>query len=658
MKLMKSWLKWLKDKSKLINFKKTKKKSESSQKKLKISPKYLIFGGVGLILLCLIAFASYSFAYDHKNYLHVYVGDIDLGGKSKEATVTILNDNSQKFINSEITLKNPDTDKTYSLDPVEIGCTFNVEKTADEIWQYGRDNQGVINNFYNQFLSLFVKKRFPLAFALNQTGLDQKVKVIADELDQPEKDYALVYNNGVFELATERAPGARIDQKKIKDDIRNRFSTLSLKEIDFSISKYDPQITLENANKTLKDANTIIDGGELVLKDSGQNYTIDKETIVGFIKSSSDGQELALVFNEDRMHKYLETIAKSINIDSGNAKLRMENGKVTVFNQATIGKTLKVEETISEIKNALLARINGISKSANLVIDTKIPQITETGISNLGIKELVGSATTSFKGSPANRIHNITIGANGINGVLLKPGEEFSTLGHLGNIDATGGYLEELVIREDRTVPEFGGGLCQVSTTLFRMAINAGMKITERSNHKYRVGYFEPPIGMDATIYDPAPDFKFINNYGSYVLIQSKVEGNTLTFEVYGTKDGRKIEISTPVAYDYTTPGDPVMIETDTLAPGEKKQIEKAHNGASAKFDYKVTTTSGEILQQKTFISKYIPWPEKWLVGKAAPVAETPPASPPAPSCTDASQNGDETGVDCGGSCPTACPTT
>jgi vancomycin resistance protein YoaR len=282
-----------------------------------------------------------------------------------------------------------------------------------------------------------------------------------------------------------------------------------------------------------------------------------------------------------------------------------------------------------------------------MVVEIKKPEVDSGDINNYGVTELIGSATTSFKGSPANRVHNITVGTNLINGVMLKPNEVFSTLGHLGVIDASGGYLEELVIRENSTVAEFGGGLCQVSSTLFRAALNAGTKITERQNHKYRVGYFEPPYGMDATIYDPAPDFKFLNNYKKHILIQSKIEGTNLTFEFYGTKDGRKIEVGAPTIYDFVNPGEPIIAETDTLAAGVKKQIEKAHQGATTSFLYKITSSTGEILQEKNFVSKYVPWPEKWLVGKQ-------PATP-APTCSDATQNGDEAGVDCGGSCANVC---
>ncbi len=640
--------------------KETAREEDKGEKtKVKIPLKYLIFGGAGLIVLSLLSFAAYSIAFQNKNYINQYVGTINLGGRDKNDTKNVLKEAAEKYQNSQIVLKNTNLNKVYNIDPTEIGLTFDVDRSADEIWSFGRGGSA-LGNMLDQIKSIFVRRNFDLFISLNEKGLNQKIKTIAEELDKPEKDYSLVYTGNGFEITTERVAGERINQAKIVLDLKKSFSSLSTAENIFTIDVYEPKVTLESANKTLSEANGIISPGELIIKGEGQEFKADKDTIAGFIKSSHNGSDLELDFNEDRIKKFLDVVAKAVNVDAGNAKLRMENGKVVVFNQSKVGKALKIDQTINEIKSALLARITGVYNQVTLVVESKSPQITETEVSSLGINELIGTASTSFKGSPPNRVHNITIGANGLNGVLLKPGEEFSTLSHLGVIDASGGYLEELVIKENRTIPEFGGGLCQVSSTIFRTAIYAGMKITERSAHKYRVGYFEPPIGMDATIYDPAPDFKFVNNYKSHVLIQSRIEGTKLTFDIYGTKDGRKIDVSNPIAFDYVNPGEPIITETDTLPAGERKKIESAHQGATARFDYKVTSASGDVLQQKTFVSKYVPWPEKWLVGKAAapavvpdPIPATPetPAPLPTTTCTDGTQNGDETGVDCGGSC-------
>jgi len=590
----------------------------------KINRKKLIklsaLSAAGILIVVLLSFGIFSITYASKSYPRQYIGEMDLGALKRTEIKNRIKNRTDKFLKEKLILINTNTGRAYEITPAEIGLTYDVDKTVDDVWQSGR-NSNVFKAIGEQLRSLFTKTAHNTEYSLNDEVINQKIKTIAKELDKPEKDFKLVYSNHKFTLSTNLKVGSRIDQANVKNDIRNKIARLEIGDYNFALQKCEPEINKEKARTSLEKANKIIAGGSMILLYENQQFEIDTDTVAGFIFFEKDGDDLKISFNENRAKKYVATIGKSINVKPQNAKLTISNGKVTVFQNSEDGKTLDEAQTLADIKNAIFARIEDgetAVDSKNIALKVAIlgAEITNNQIDTLGINELVGSAYTDFVGSPSNRIHNITVGANAINGVLLKPGEEFSTLGHLGTIDAAGGYLEELVIKEDRTAPEFGGGLCQVSSTLFRAALNSGMKITERLNHKYRVSYYEPPVGMDATIYDPAPDFKFINNYKSYVLIQSKIVGTKLTFDFYGTKDDRRIEISTPKVFDYTNPGKPIMIETDTLPAGEKKQIEHAHQGATAKFDYKVTSSDGKVLQEKTFISKYVPWPEKWLVEK------------------------------------------
>lgn len=599
-----------------------------------------------LFCLFLVAFAIYSVSFQHKNYAHQYIGNISLGGKSKAEAEAILQQNAADFLKNKIVLADTDNNKTYELSPSDIGLTYDIDKTTSMIYSYGKTG-APLEDLLDQFKTIFSHRQYKMVLSLNENTLDEKIASIATGLDQPEKDYSLVYSNGTFTLSTDRASGKRIDQEDLINDIKLKALTLSSDNLNFALKNYDPKATLESAQKVQKEANAIIADGDLTLNAETTPYTVSRDTLAGFLGTNISGDKLVLKFNDDQISAYLSSIAKNINVSPVDAKVKMDNGKITIFQPSVIGKTLDLDKTRVAIENALTARENGSSAPVSLVINQTNPAINETEISSLGINELIGTATTSFSGSPANRIHNITVGANAINGAILNPGETFSTLAHLGTIDASSGYLQELVIKDNQTVPDYGGGLCQVSTTLFRAAINAGMLITDRSPHAYRVGYFEPLVGMDATIFSPSPDFKFVNNYQSHVLIQSKIEGTKITFEFYGTKDGRAINVGSPTTSDVVPAGDPVMVQTDTLPVGQKKQLEKAHNGITARFDYKVTAADGTVLQQKTFISKYVPWPEKWLVGTGTA----------APTCSDGVQNGDESGVDCGGSCATACPT-
>jgi vancomycin resistance protein YoaR len=206
---------------------------------------------------------------------------------------------------------------------------------------------------------------------------------------------------------------------------------------------------------------------------------------------------------------------------------------------------------------------------------------TKEELEKYGIKELIGQGVSDFKGSPKNRISNIEVGASKFNGVLISPGEEFSFIKTLGDVDASTGYLPEMVIKANETIPEYGGGLCQVSTTIFRAALNSGLKITSRSNHAYAVQYYKP-IGLDATVYIPKPDFMFVNDTPNYIFVKTRIEGTQLFFDFFGASDGRQTKIVGP------------------------KVLEKNSDGSMKTVVYQeVYDTGGNLLRKSEFESNY-----------------------------------------------------
>ncbi|MFA6963126.1 MAG: VanW family protein [Patescibacteria group bacterium] len=601
----------------------------------------------GLLALSLILFAGYSLFYSKKIFPRQHIGELDLGGMKKKSASEELSSNAGDVLKNPIKLIYMETGAEYSINPSDIGLQYDLDATVNSLWQVGRDER-VAKAAWAQLETVYKDSVHPAVYTYNATQLAEKIASIAKEIDENAKDYTLEYNGDRFTLVDKRQEGKRLNQLKMNEAFQSCFQAIRCLDIAFERENYKPTITIENANAALAKANQIIDGGEITLTGSDQEIKIDKDTLAGFFGFVSDDANMKLSTNDTRIRKFSEALAKGIDNEPVSSKLIVENGKVTVFTPSKNGRSLNQDSVTESIKSLILARVSTNmaatdTKTIALVITEKKPDVADTDIASLGINEQIGTAMTNFKGSPVNRVHNLTVGAAALNGVLLKPGEEFSTLAHLGAIDASTGYLEELVIKDNSTTPEFGGGLCQVSSTLFRAALNSGMKITDRQNHKYRVSYYEPPVGMDATIYDPAPDFKFVNNYANSVLIQSRIEGTKIIFDFYGTKDSRKIEVSTPTVYDYTNPDPPVYVETPTMAAGETKRIEKSHQGATASFNYKVTAADGTDLQTRTFKSVYVPWQERWLVGTGTAV----PAN-----CSNGVQDGDETAVDMGGSCP------
>jgi vancomycin resistance protein YoaR len=277
-----------------------------------------------------------------------------------------------------------------------------------------------------------------------------------------------------------------------------------------------------------------------------------------------------LKINSSLIKHFVKDLARQLNKVPQNAKLEIKDSKVAVFELSSPGIQLDENKSLKTLENYLTAKKH--PASLKLPFKEIPPKITTESINNLGITQLIGEGRSNFAGSPSNRIHNIKVAAGRFNGVLIKPHEEFSFVNTLGAVDKEHGYLPELVIKQNKTVPEFGGGICQVSTTAFRAAINTGLEITARTNHAYPVSYYNPQ-GTDATVYIPNPDLRFINDTPGYILIQTKIKGTELIFDFYGTNDKRVVKIIGPKILERHTDGSMKTILTQQIFNSNGKLI-------------------------------------------------------------------------------------
>jgi vancomycin resistance protein YoaR len=327
--------------------------------------------------------------------------------------------------------------------------------------------------------------------------------------------------------------------------------------------------------------------------------------------------EPAYHFNEKEVSSFINQFQKIIDSDPINARFIFENGRVTEFQTAKDGKKVDV----AKLKELLLREVTSSTKEALIIsvpIITIKPEVTNEEANNLGIVEKIGEGRSYFAGSIANRIYNITLAATRLNGILIKPGEVFSFNKALGEVSVFTGYKQAYVIQNGRTVLGDGGGVCQVSTTLFRAILNAGLPVIERNQHAYRVSYYEQDSGpgIDAAIYTPTLDLKFKNDTENYILIQAHVNPDQyeLTFELYGTKDGREVFIGKPVIVSQSPAPEPLYQDDPTLPKGVIKQIDWAAAGAVVYFTRQVRK-NGKILIDEKFTSHYRPWQAVYLRG-------------------------------------------
>ena len=244
------------------------------------------------------------------------------------------------------------------------------------------------------------------------------------------------------------------------------------------------------------------------------------------------------------------------------------------------------------------------------------PKIQTSAVNSLGIKELIGRGISNFAGSIPNRIYNVNLTASKINGVLIPPGATFSFNSTVGDITAATGFKQAYVIKEGRTVLDDGGGVCQDSTTLFRAVLNAGLPVIKRTAHAYRVGYYEQgfPPGLDATVFYPSVDFQFKNDTTSHILIQAYVSGLTLYVDLYGTSDGRAVNLTKSVITNQTPPPPELRQDDPSLPKGTVKQVDFPAWGAQVSFSRTVKRGS-ETLIKETFKSSYKAWQAVYLVG-------------------------------------------
>lgn len=280
---------------------------------------------------------------------------------------------------------------------------------------------------------------------------------------------------------------------------------------------------------------------------NARNYILDT---LGIQKSAAS--HLAFQnYNASAIYQYLKSIEPDINRDSHDAVLKIENDRAVEFDPGTNGRDLDIKTSIALISAALDKKSDQVDLSVNEII----PQRSLAETNDLGITELIAAGDSNFAGSPKNRIFNIKVGAKKEEGVIIQPGQEFSFNKYLGEVDGEHGFLPELVIKKTGTVPEFGGGLCQVSSTMFRAAMNSGFPITERRNHSYAVQYYAPQ-GTDATIYPGVQDLKFVNDTPTPILIWPSFPApNQFRFSIYGTKDARKVAFEGPNVYDRKSDG-------------------------------------------------------------------------------------------------------
>lgn len=576
---------------------------------------------LGVLVFTVVALVGMRAVYAGKIYPNVSIGAVDVSGLTKAEALEKISKRIEVLEEQGITVKIGD--KTDVLRPSNLNNEVDAEQAVVLAVMVGRE--GSFARQIGDLLSApWRTKEILLPMTVDERAYDVELANFQALYASPGSDVRLSIDRTVVKVLDDVKSGFTLDIHDTRTQLINQLVRLDNTTIVVPIIQQEPVIDPATADEAIVSAERML-AEPLVLRHDRQVFTVSRADIGQWITSTAVDRALVPAVDEQVLAAYVAEMGEKINNIPQTADIQLdENGKIVDFVPPQAGEVLEEAETIQLIIKVLHDRRDGVQTDVSelaLPVVTQKPRISASA-AELGIEELIGVATTSFAGSPQNRRLNIANGTKFLTGALIAPGEEFSTIKTLGVIDNTTGYLPELVIKGDRTIPEFGGGLCQVSTTLFRSVLNAGLPVTSRRNHSYRVGYYERDgagnyigPGLDATIYDPAPDFRFKNDTAGHILVRGYVHGDLVTFELYGKTDGRQASVDGPHTLSTTPAGKPIYGVTSDLPAGTIKKIESAHPGGTAIATYSVKYSDGRVETQE-FKSFYRPWPERFLVGE------------------------------------------
>ena len=566
----------------------------------------------GVVFLSVIGvIISYELTYQYRAYPGLFAAGYKLGGMNKNQIEELLARNAG--ITSPLKLRWGVNE--WSIPPEDLGIRYDWQATAIKVLSTGRDGDRktqVLTKIKAVSDGFEVK---PIV-SYDSQKIDRAIASISGQINIPAKEPEIIKTGTIPEILVSKGEnGQEVNVHLLRSKIIAIIDQAKPENIDIPVVDIKPELSDEQAERARAEAEKLL-GKTLTINfdEDDQSWIIEDEELLTWIDLHTGG------WNRVKIDAWVKGLASAVDRPAQDASFRwVGENKVEEFRPAKNG----VKTDTSQMVTGIIKALGDLTSSGNdqtvvLTVDHTPPQITNEDVNNLGIKELLGKGESWFTGSITNRIFNLKKAADVLNGRLVAPGETFSFNEAVGEVSADTGYKQAYIIKEGKTILGDGGGVCQVSTTLFRAVLDTGLPIVARTPHAYRVSYYEVSyqVGFDATVFQPAPDFKFSNDTPAFILIQTEYDEakKYLAFEIYGTSDGRVTEVSKARMWEVVAPPPDLYIDDPNLPVGKIVQTEHAAKGAKVAFDWKVTR-GGEVLQERTFFSNYRPWQAVYLRG-------------------------------------------
>jgi vancomycin resistance protein YoaR len=553
--------------------------------------------------------------YRERFYPGIVIDGIDVSGKTVDEAKQFLTDKHQNDDSTQITLT-VDT-LQVSSSAAQLGVQRPLDQTLQEAFAVGHDHFWKSGLWRG--LKLQSTRQFNTHVTFNSQAITELISLLKQKIDNPgQEPNAKLGTSGnpnslkIFEGKT----GRKIDEVKTQESINQQWNATDL---NLSVPVASTSTVLNE--QQIKDAQTRAEnyvGKDITLKADHVSISLKDQDLVKLL-AFPEG------FSQSSLDTLLDDWTKLVDRPVQEPEFEYDGTGSTVkkFTPPRKGLQLNREDTKKKLIETLNAFATPEQKEKNIEIALPVQETEPTkklsDLNSLGIKEVVGFGESQYFHSIPTRIHNVSLTAQNINNTIVKPGEEFSFNKEVGDVSHETGYQPAYVIKDGRTVLGDGGGVCQVSSTLFRALLNGGLPITKRKPHSYRVSYYElnSKPGFDATVYSGDVDLRFVNDTGHALLIHSQADSSKLYMyvEIYGTSDGRTTEIKDYKMWDFQSAPPALYVDDQTIPRGSIKQIDFAASGIKASFTNVVKDASGNVVRTDEYKSNYIPWRAVYLRG-------------------------------------------
>ena len=579
-----------------------------------------LLAGVLLFLLTVAALTGvYQFAYAGRIIPGVRVAGVDLSGLRPEEAATRLGQVLSYPSTGRIVFR--DGDRAWVATPAELGMVFDVGASVQSAYAVGR-RTGLFGNLSGQIQSWRNGVDVPPVVIVDQRVAYAYLQNIAAQVNLPVIE-ADLHLNGMEVVYSPGQIGRSVELEATLANLSVQMQAFRDGEVPLVVREQAPHVMDASAQAEML-RGIMSTPLTLTLPDTQPGdpgpWTVDIPTLAGMINigrvPDGEGEKLEILVNPESLTSLLSSIAQQTDKTPANAQFVFNDTtrQLDLIGNATIGRSLDLSATLSSIQTNLPLGQHEIPLT---MVYTQPAVPDDATAASLGITELVQEEISYFRGSGQPRMQNIKAAAAKFHGLLVAPGEVFSMAQALGDVSLENGFTEAMIIYNGRTIKGVGGGVCQVSTTLFRAAFFAGFPILERTPHAYRVSYYEQTVsgrdetlaGLDATVYFPLVDLKFTNDTPYWLLMETYVNTSAqrITWKFYSTKDGRTVDWTTTGPVNIVPAPEALFQENPDLSPNEIKQVDWAADGADVSVT-RVVTRDGSVISNDVFRTHYLPW--------------------------------------------------